>query len=739
MTQDEEESMMTIRRTVTIDSEHGDEKEWNVDAGKLVDVSPSYGERFLKDEGSSNMIVSSLDGSVGDDDTTVDTSTKLTSFKPLHCKSQEETVAATTIHDCIQKMRRKSRMLKYQIRGCSAISTILNSMNNEMDLRGLGSRILYDETLVTLVLKAMQRFPESADLQEEACSTLYYLSIFDRASAATLAETLQTIVCAMERHQHTGVQEEACSIICNLTSDMDHHENIKLKKGIRAVLSAMRQHPWNARILETCFAALCNLASSIHLQELLGQEGAIEVILASMSMHPKDCSINEYGCATLSNLSMNCKANQALIAQDNGVVMIVNAMNHDPNHAGIQESACAALANLASSTDETIIGKIRSEGGVDSLLTCMKKQLQHASMQEHCCRAFAYLTQDLENLDPSIDNYNSIRVILAGMRFHVENPQVQGYGCATLRNVCKNSNAREIVASVGGIGTVIVGMRRNCDDEYVQENACSALFRLAENDLDNGVSISSEGGVAALVDAMNRHSASRKVQTEGSRILSYLFLRSNMNYASLISVCVLEALLSAVNRHRDCREIAYLALPVFKELSSKGKHHDAFAKAGGINVVLSVMRCNGHDISIQKYCCLILQDVSLNVKTEKLITRHGGIGTILAAMRIHADIVAIQTGGFGCLCNMSSNPDSQCDLLSEGGLDTILAAMVQHKCTEIQAKGCLLLYSLTDCRVMVPFLLERGAMNIVQNAKTKLNDRYELQNASALLKRLQRW
>jgi hypothetical protein len=109
----------------------------------------------------------------------------------------------------------------------------------------------------------------------------------------------------------------------------------------------MKQHPWNSKILEACFAALCNMAANVKLHTTIsGEGGGIDVLLAAMNLHRKDSNVQDYGSAALSNLTLGCPNNQQLMSKANGISA---TMKQNLDHARIQEeSTCAVLGNVAS-------------------------------------------------------------------------------------------------------------------------------------------------------------------------------------------------------------------------------------------------------------------------------------------------------------------------------------------------------------------------------------------------------
>ena len=73
-------------------------------------------------------------------------------------------------------------------------------------------------------------------------------------------------------------------------------------------------------------------------------------------------------------------------------------------------------------------------------------------------------------------------MILSAMKYHLDNAQVQHYGCAALQNLAMNDNNKVMIAETGGIPTIVSAMKYHSSNINVQHYGCAALGTLAVND-----------------------------------------------------------------------------------------------------------------------------------------------------------------------------------------------------------------------------------------------------------------
>ena len=110
--------------------------------------------------------------------------------------------------------------------------------------------------------------------------------------------------------------------------------------------------------------------------------------------------------------------------------------------------------------------------------------------------------------------------VVAAMRSHLENADVQYAGCTALWSLAyQNPANRSAIASSGGFQAIVEALRAHTESAKVAEPACAALASLAVDD-SIAQAIVSVGGVDAVTTAMMLHVGSAKVQEAALALLT---------------------------------------------------------------------------------------------------------------------------------------------------------------------------------------------------------------------------
>ena len=120
----------------------------------------------------------------------------------------------------------------------------------------------------------------------------------------------------------------ACEALWNLGLDNDDNRRRVAQAGsVEVVVKAMKQHPFNVRLLEHASALLQNL--STHTDEenrkeceerrsLIGKAGGVNAVTKAIQRHPSFTELVKVGCGTLRNLCVGNDDNRRRVAQAGG-------------------------------------------------------------------------------------------------------------------------------------------------------------------------------------------------------------------------------------------------------------------------------------------------------------------------------------------------------------------------------------------------------------------------------------
>ena len=97
-----------------------------------------------------------------------------------------------------------------------------------------------------------------------------------------------------------------------------------------------------------------------------------------------------------------------------------------------------------------------NENNYKAVIAAMKKHPANAEVQQMGCMALGLFSHDKTMLAAEA---GSIEAIVAAMRAHPSNADVQQYGCNALCEIAFNAANQVLVAKAGGIEAVVAAMR----------------------------------------------------------------------------------------------------------------------------------------------------------------------------------------------------------------------------------------------------------------------------------------
>ncbi|CAE8635187.1 unnamed protein product [Polarella glacialis] len=118
------------------------------------------------------------------------------------------------------------------------------------------------------------------------------------------------------------------------------------------------------------------------------------------------------------------------------------------------------------------------------------------------------------------------KIVLALRRHGRANLEVARLGLGAIASCCqKNDRNADIMLRAGVVQEILTLMDTHCSDTVAQDNACVALWRLAERHGTGADQIAEAGGVQRLFRAMEDHAHNPFVQVNGCVALERLYIR----------------------------------------------------------------------------------------------------------------------------------------------------------------------------------------------------------------------
>ncbi|EOD18793.1 hypothetical protein EMIHUDRAFT_209374 [Emiliania huxleyi CCMP1516] len=305
--------------------------------------------------------------------------------------------------------------------------------------------------------------------------------------------------------------------------------------------------------------------------------------------------------------------------------------------------------------------------------------------------------------------------VVASMREHISNVQLQRDGCSTLLQIGGPDGSgacKQAVVEAGGLAAVVAAMGGHATDVVVQTLGCDVVGGvLATYNEAREQAVVDAGGLAAVVAAMGRHATDEEVQRAGCFALRNMAAGRDARKQAVVDAGGPAAVVAAMGRHATDEEVQRAGCFALRNMAAgcyarKQAVMDACKRAvvdaGGATAVVAAMGRHAADVELQRAGCGALETMGMAYfgcdAFQQAVVDAGGLAAVVAAMGRHAADAKLQRAGCGALQNMAAGRDARRQaVVDAGGATAVVAAMGGHAADmELQRAGCDALYNMAE-------------------------------------------
>jgi hypothetical protein len=350
------------------------------------------------------------------------------------------------------------------------------------------------------------------------------------------------------------ISVSALQTLANLSRDGSADETKRqMGKAVKAILKTMRQHPHNAPLQVSGLEALRNLAS-LHAESVLAQ-GGVSTVLMAMMQHPEETALQYQACGALTNLfvasrmasqtnnsgspsrgnpitndsSKDVNLNYDLIhsmASEDGLTIIFRTVRLHQANLHVQEQAFGALFFLSCSQDYLTPQQREQLCLEENIFVLLGTMNQYIRQSELLCQRGCGLILNLSFVSPIsqdiVASVGGIKVLLAAMRRHGLNVDIQTFGAGCLAGLSLDPNHHDEFVNEEGISTVLAAMMIHPGHPTIQAYGCDVLSNVASSSRTYKQTILDGNARAVATDALTKHKMHKGVQTRGAILLRAL-------------------------------------------------------------------------------------------------------------------------------------------------------------------------------------------------------------------------
>ena len=250
---------------------------------------------------------------------------------------------------------------------------------------------------------------------------------------------------------------------------------------------------------------------------------------------------------------------------------------------------------------------------------------------------------------------------------------------------------------------ILDAMRSHLDDSSVVSRACIALSALVpvEEKEDNVVlarraDIGKWGGVEIVLSALTKYQADPGMAAVVLHTLAAVCRAVESNQVLVSKAGGIELVVQVMRAHPTTAEVQRYGCWALAIIAYNADNQVLVAKAGGIEAVIAAMRAHPTTADVQHYGCWALMTIAVNADNKVLVAKAGGIEAVVAAMRAHPTTADVQHRGCWALLHIGwSSPDIRKRMVAMGGADVARDALKSYPThAGVQEKGKALLAKL---------------------------------------------
>ena len=357
----------------------------------------------------------------------------------------------------------------------------------------------------------------------------------------------------------------------------------------------------------------------VHPQKLF-DSGLIVILMDAMAAFRESEAVQGRCCVILAEMTSSENIHLILtICEMDGITFLLEALAAFPKSKEIQSEASKSIAHL--STNPEVRGLVCALGGMDSILKAITFFEDDVILLERAYSALLNLTSDVPEF--LLDYSAVVQTIVDTMSSHAASGSLLKNGLGILQNVCmKGPEAKETIASKGGIETVLSAMENHMTIPAVLKRSFSTLWSLAVLPA-NQRRIAEAGGISVVVTVMLASIPHERVQQQGCGCIYTLALdphnRMNLRQAGAQNTLVLsaQAHYSSLGVQTEvCKTLACLSTP------GEGGSHIQSVSSEEVIVISQAMSRFRNDETIQVIGCQALVNFLQAGNAADLLASH---------------------------------------------------------------------------------------------------------------------
>jgi hypothetical protein len=501
----------------------------------------------------------------------------------------------------------------------------------------------------------------------------------------------------------------------------------------QAIIEAVKLDLNNPQLIENTCGALRNLLlQTVSESNYFDFTGLVDTMIEILNVRSATVDIKRDVCLVLwTYIAKQRKFSAELLEKTTRTiveVMRVHKGDENPYNSGLQTAAFGALSSITSAARDQSINL--SPEDVEVIIGVAYMVMEYDRNNIDALENFLDTMLNLATISQALFiECGGAVVVIDTMVEHESIESIQERGCTILATLSalESIQVNLCIAETDGIDMLVSALAIFSANKKIQLDVCAA-FSFLSVEQESRMLISSQGGLMLIVNAVKTCRDDTKfLEVACSALLN---LSADVDELVILDSNIVPTVVEAMRFNPNADRFQIKALGVLQNISMKSAAAKrVIADAGGINVVLTVMKELIGSADVLDRAFTTLWSLAVLEKNQVEISRQGGIELVVNGMMANISYWNVQKQACGCLCTLSSNSHNKTRIREAGGVDAIVFAMWAHYDSEpLQREACRALSCLAvNVQTNEVMIATDGEINAIISALRLFPDSQKLQ------------
>ena len=330
---------------------------------------------------------------------------------------------------------------------------------------------------------------------------------------------IANMVNALATHaKNPTVASAAAQTLATLAFNESNAEEIARIGGIRAIIDAIRANYGDANVVKSLLALLERVSRQQAYKDQVADGGGVEAVLdigLTRHMAVEEVALKALSC--LANLAFNSDRNIKTLMGRNVVSYVSACLKQYMRSPRVLENAMCVLSNLMFGSDANKLA-IGQACGAD-IVQVVRDLPQDANLFKMTLRALGNLSFCDENIRFIVEQQHATKAIVAGMRAHPKQDELQHVAIEVLGNFAsledeapevdasgEQVNARDSIQAIilreAGTAQIISSIKTYAGNSSIVKAALDALASIANDSEVTEMMVEKQNLVVTVIDCM---------------------------------------------------------------------------------------------------------------------------------------------------------------------------------------------------------------------------------------------